>query len=173
MSIRAQLIGVVLLTLVAAGAAWVAQGWRYDAKISQIQAQHAAVLELQAQAVVKSVEVAREIERQQTAAVESERDNAIKQNDALAADVAAGATVADRLRAELAKLRASRARTVAAAANGSNDKQSDDPIGMLIYMYQGMDSTGREVSGYADRLKIAGLACERSYDAVRASQAKK
>lgn len=163
MFIRAQVIGGAVLLTVGFGAAWIAQGWRYGAKLANLRVDHANVLEQQAQAVVASVQVARGIERRRAAAVEKERDHAIEQTQALVADVAAGRAVSERLQRELRTLRARYAGGNAAVAERGQGEQGTDTIGVLIDMYAGLDSAGREVAEYADLLKIAGLACERSY----------
>ncbi|WP_237173059.1 DUF2514 family protein [Paracandidimonas lactea] len=153
--------------LLAGIGAWTVQGWRTDAQLASLRADHAAVLEQQAQAVVASVQAARDLEQRRTAAVENERDNAIEQSTALAADVAAGRTAAQRLRRELSALRERQAGGDTASAQRGPGQSGTDAIGLLIELYAGLDGAGREVAEYADRLRIAGLTCERSYDRVR------
>lgn len=167
MSVRTQLIGAAVLAALAFGAGWIAQGWRKDAKLASQQAEHANVLEQQAQAVVASVEAARSEEARRTAVMEKERDTAIEQTEALAADMAASAAVSERLRRELSALRASHAASDAIVTERSQSQQGTDTIGLLAELYARMDESGREVAGYADRVKIAGLTCERIYDETR------
>lgn len=167
MSIRSQLIIAAVCVALGAAASWTAQEWRHDAKHARLVAEHSRLLETQANAVVESVQAARNEEQRRMAAVEKERDLVIEQNEILAADVAAGRTVSDRLRQQLDALRARYASCHSAAAERGPGQPGADPIGLLIDMYAGLDQTGREVAEYADRLKIAGLACERSYDTVR------
>jgi len=159
--------GYAAAALLAFGVGWVINGWRQEAQLARLEAAHAVLLKQQAQAVVASVQAARNEEKRRTAAVEKERDIAIEQNEALAADVAAGRTVSERLRSQLAALRASAGSGDPTAAERGQGQPSSDPIGMLIDMYAGLDEAGREVAEYADRLRIAGLACEKSYDRVR------
>jgi hypothetical protein len=166
MPVRTRLIVGAVTLAMAFGAGWMSQGWRKDAVIAANQAQHANVLEQQAQAVVASVQAARVIEQRRTAAVEKERDNAQKQKDALADDLAAGATVSKRLRRELSALRAHHASRDPTIANRGQGERSTDTVGLLAELYARMDEVGRGVAGYADRLVIAGGACERAYDAV-------
>lgn len=170
MPFRAQLIVAAVLAALAFGGGWMVNGWRMDAKLASLQADHASVLEQQANAVVASVQAARQIEQKRTEIVESQRDIAIEQNEVLATDVAAGAAVSERLRGQLSALRARHASRIATPANGGQGEQDTDAIGLLIDMLQGMDGAGRELAEYADRLKIAGLACERTYDGVRDAQ---
>lgn len=156
--------------LVCGAVAWKIQAWRYDAVLANQSAEHAAVLAQQALAVVESVQAARAIEQRRAEFMEQERDHAIKQNEALAADVAAGRDVSERLRRELSALRARYAGINTGAAERGQGEQGADTIGVLIDLYQRLDQTGREVAEYADRLRIAGLACERSHDGLRPTQ---
>lgn len=159
--------GYAAVGLLVAVSVWTVQEWRHDAKHARLVAGHSRLLEEQAIAVVESVQAARQIERQRAAAVEKERDHAIEKNVALAADVAASRTVSERMRTELNSLRASHASGNTSAAAGGPSQSGADAIGLLIDMYTGLDQAGRDVAEYADRLRIAGLACERAYDAVR------
>ncbi|MDS1141706.1 DUF2514 family protein [Pusillimonas sp. SM2304] len=140
-------------------AGWKVQGWH-------LRAQHATVLEQQAQAVVESVQAARKIEQRRTAVLEKERDHAIEQNEALAADLAAGAAVSERLRRELGTVRARHGSSDTATANGSSSEQGTDTIGLLAELYARMDEDGREVTRFADQLRIAGYGCERIHDGL-------
>lgn len=55
---------------------------------------------------------------------------------------------------------------VACASGASESKQGADPIGVLAELLVRADERAEEVAGYADRLRIAGESCERSYDAI-------
>ena len=142
-------------------------GWRLDAQLARLQADHAELLERQAQAVVESVQAARKEEQRRVAAVEEQRDIAQRENDALAADVAAGRTVSERLRAELDALRARYAGRDTATTERGQGQPGTDPIGLLIELHAGLDEAGREVAEYADRLRIAGLACEVAWEKIK------
>lgn len=168
MSVRTYLIGAALCVAVGASAAWFVQGWRYGAELAELQAAHATVLEKQAQAVVVSVQAARDIEQRRTAAVENERDHALEQTQILAADLVAGRAVAVRLRRELGALRARHAGGDSASTDGGTGEPGGDPIGVLAVVLGELDDRAGAVGGYADQLRIAGLACERAYDRVRA-----
>jgi len=173
MPIQFKLIAAAVVAVVGFAGGWMANGWRHSAKLASVEAAHAQLLELQAQAVVESVQAARNEEQRRTAAVENERDIAIEQVEALGADVVAGRTVSDRLRTELNALRARHASRDTAAADGSPGQQSVDPIGLLIGVLEGMDAAGREVAEYADRLRIAGFACEAAYDSLGFSSSRR
>lgn len=149
--------GYVAAAALAGVAAWVVQGWRYDAKISRMTTQ-------QAVAIADAQEKARKIEQASQAAMEEVAKNADEKIASATADADAARNSAGRLRTELARLR--RASEVAAASRPGKSESGIDTIGVLIDVLEGVERNGREVAEYADRLKVAGLACERSYDAV-------
>ncbi|HCN72071.1 MAG TPA: hypothetical protein DIS96_10265 [Pusillimonas sp.] len=150
--------GYVAAAALAGVAAWVVQGWRYDVKISRIEtAQATALADAQANA--------RKIEQASAAAIEEVAKNADEKIAAATADADAARDSAGRLRAELARLR--RSSEAAAIASPGEAESGIDTIGVLIDVLEGMERNGREVAAYADRLKVAGLACERAYDSVR------
>lgn len=164
---RTQLIvGAVAATL-AFGAGWMVNGWRWDAKLARTESQHSRVLEQIAHGTVSATQAARAEEARRTAAVEEQRDIAQQRAQALEVDVAAAADSADRLRRELDALRRRGCTCDTAAADRGSGEQGSDTIGLLIDLLTGVESAGREVAEYADRARIAGLTCERTYDAAR------
>lgn len=155
-----------LLSAVFAGlAAWTAQGWRYGAKISRIETAHAKQDQERADAALAAVEAARNEERRRTAVMEKARDEAQEKARAAAAD-------ADGVRTELGRLRR-HANTLAraavardpAAAVGSPPRASS--VDLLAYMLSRVSDRAAELATIADRARIAGLTCERSYDEMR------
>lgn len=164
---RTQLIVGAVALVLAFGAGWAVNGWRLDARLARAEGQHAQVLEQLAQGAVASAQAARAEEARRTAAVEEQRDIAQQQAQALAVDVSAAADTAGRLRSELDALRRRGPACGAAVADRGPGQPGTDPIGLLIDVLTGMESAGREVAEYADRLKIAGAACEAVYDSMR------
>jgi hypothetical protein len=56
----------------------------------------------------------------------------------------------------------------AAPASGGEAAPGDgDPIGVLAGVLERADATAAELADFADRSRAAGLACERSFDALR------
>src|SRR5690606_18068151 len=98
-----------------------------------------------------------------------QRDLAQAKLDGLALELAAGAAVSDRLRRELDALRRRGGTCSATAANGGSRQPDTDTIGVLIDLLTGMESAGREVAEYADRLSIAGRACERAWNRLQSA----
>lgn len=163
--------GYVAAALIAAAVAgvssWKVNGWRYEARLARAEATHSQMLEQIAEATVLSVQAARAEEQRLAIELEKQRDHSRKQTEALTADLAAGRTASNRLRKELDALRARYASIDTGASGRGEGQQGADPIGVLIDLYAGLDQSGREVTEYADRLRIAGLTCEQASDAVR------
>lgn len=153
--------GYAAAAIVAGVAAWWVQGLRYDAKISRIETVRAIAL---AEAQAK----AREIEQARVAAIEEVTKDADEKIAAVQADANAAADSAKRLRSELTRLR--RAADNTAAAGSSQGQPGADPIGVLAVVLGELDDRAGEVGRYADRLKVAGLACEMAYDSLRSGQ---
>ena len=165
MSIRGYLITGAITAVLAGGAAWTAQGWRYGEKLASDQRDHALVLEKLAQATVASVEAARNLEQRRTAVVEKARNDAIQLAVAARNDASARATAELRLRQRIGQILAdARSRDPALADGGPTTGAALD---MLAYVLgRAIDRAG-QLAQYADDARIAGLTCERSYDGVR------
>lgn len=117
----------------------------------------------QAVLIAQAYERVREIELQRQAAIEVIRNDALLQIEQIEMDRDSADATSERLRKELARYRTNTAN--ACAATGGPSVQ--DPIGVLIGVLEGLESTGREIAEYADRARVAGNACERAYDSVR------
>ena len=129
------------------------------------QAQYKAGYEIahkdQQAAVAQAYERVRDIELKRQAEMEVIRNEALLQIERIEMDRNSSDATSERLRKELARYRTNTAN--ACAATGSPSAQ--DPIGVLIGVLEGLESTGREIAEYADRARVAGLACEQVYDA--------
>lgn len=156
--------GYVAAAFAGAAVTWIAQGWRYGAEIAELQRQQAEENDAQAQATVAAVEAARTEERRRTAAVEKARDDAQTLAAAAAADATGARDERDRMRA--------RANTLARAAVARDPVLAEgSPAGaaafdLLAYMLGGAVDRAEALAGVADRARIAGLTCERAYDAM-------
>lgn len=151
--------------LLVGGAAWTAQGWRYHAEIAGIERDYAKAKDDEAQATIAAIEAARTEERRRTHAVEKQRNDAQKRAAAAAGDAA-------RARAERRGLLERADALVGAAARRDptltdGSPSGSDAIDMLAYMLGRVSFRAEELAGIADRARIAGLTCERSYDAMR------
>ncbi|WP_280817548.1 DUF2514 family protein [Variovorax sp. TBS-050B] len=81
---------------------------------------------------------------------------------------ASAAGAANSLRAAAAGA-AGRARARACAPAPSSGQPSGDPVGLLVDVLGRADKRAGELAEYADRLRIASVACERSYDGLTKS----
>ena len=152
-------LGVAVLALMAlsAAGAWQWQGNRYERQISDIRAASAEAARV-AQAQARSEE-----QRRQTA-IEGIRRDAQEQIAAVAADAAAADDAASRLRARVAKL--SRRPASCAGATGGGEAASETGM-VLADVFARLDQRAGELAAAYDRARIAGLACEAAYDAVK------
>ena len=117
----------------------------------------------QAVLIAQAYERVRDIELQRQAEMEVIRNEALLQIEQIEMDRDNADATSERLRKELARYRTSATNTCVATGGPS----AQDPIGVLIGMLEGLESTGREIAEYADRARVAGLACEQVYNAAR------
>ncbi|GAA0238117.1 DUF2514 family protein [Castellaniella daejeonensis] len=143
--------------LIAGPAVWTAQGWHYDAKISGMERD-------QAQQIADAQALARATEQRRWAVREEIINDAKTQTAAALADADRARAASERLRQQVARLSAA-ARNPASAGE-SQGQSGADTLDLLVRLLSGLDEAGRDVSGFADQLRIAGLACERGYDSL-------
>lgn len=149
--------GYAIVLAVGLALGWIVQGWRWGADVAGMKRD-------QAQALTVAHEQARAKEHEWAVKLNKVESDAQKQERDAAARLAASDDTLGRLRGELAATK--RRASSAAAAPRRQSKPGDDPIGVFADMYGRLAERDRAVSDYADRLRIAGLACERSHDEV-------
>lgn len=118
------------------------------------------------QKLIEAEKKQRDIEAQRDKDINEVATNAQAQINALSADLAASRASADGLR-DAAAVAARRARARACAPNPGKGEPDSDPIGVLADVLDRSNERRREVADYADRLRIAGAACEAAYGALR------
>ena len=163
--LAAGLAVVVLMALSAAGGAWV-NGALWATDLATAKQEHAEALsaiehrQLQAQAQARSEE-----QRRQTA-VEGIRTDAHHQIEQAKADAAAATARADSLQQQAARVasRSSCAPSHSGATTGG--PTTNAPALLLADVLQRIDARAGELAAAADRARIAGEACERSYAAL-------
>lgn len=162
---RGYAVVALLVAGVVGGSAWTARGWLADASEAKAASDRDKERLAEAQAKMTAIEAAREEGRRRTAEVEKARDDAKKQAAAAVASAASARTEHNRLR--------DRADALARAASGRDPAAADgspsgaDAVDLLAYMLGRVSERAAEVAGIADRARIAGLTCERIYDALR------
>lgn len=147
--------GVLALTF---GAGWrlSAASWRADlAELRETYAETGRLAE----------KAERTKERTRTDNVNQEANHAQAQINTLEPAVAGGRAAADRLPVA-ARAAARRACPSPAAANPIPAQSGPDALDLLAEVLHRHSRELVEVGEYADRLRIAGVACERSYEAV-------
>lgn len=65
------------------------------------------------------------------------------------------------------RVRLATAVAAARAAPAGGSEAAGDPIGVLADVFQRADDRAAVLADFADRSRVAGLACERSYDALK------
>lgn len=106
-----------------------------------------------------------EEERRHIAHQEIERASAQRTQAALA-DARAAATARDRLLLRVEALVAAAREAASHPGPAALGAPAGDPIGVLADVLRGVDERAGILAEYADQARIAGLACERSYDAL-------
>ncbi|AQW29024.1 DUF2514 family protein [Ralstonia syzygii subsp. celebesensis] len=136
-----------------------------DTKVFQAERTKAALDAARVQ--IKAVDEARIEEQRRTKKISEIADEATQQVAVARADARAAGAAADRLRERVSQLvAASRAADNSAAAGASAGQPGGDPLDVLVDVLSRTDGAAGQLGEYADKLKAAGLACERSYDAL-------
>jgi hypothetical protein len=154
----AGLVALVLLAMaVSAGGTWKVQDWRMGEKLAGIE-------KAQALAIAEAGNVAREEEQRRQAAVNKEASDAREQNRAAAVDASVADAAGDRMHADANKLAATACGDTGATQRGASATRAAMVLSDLL---QRADKRAGELAAAYDRAKIAGLACERSYQSLR------
>ncbi len=98
------------------------------------------------------------------AAINEESRHGQEQIAALESELVGVRADGERLR-DAIRAATSRARDVPGAAAAGQGQPDPDPIGMFSDLLERADRRAESVAEFADRLRISGLICERSWDA--------
>jgi hypothetical protein len=133
------------------------------------QAERTATALDAALAQIKAVDNARIEEQRRTAAQTEVANAARKETEGARADARAAGDAAGELRKRVDQLlAAARAGSNTTSAVSRPGERGGDPLDVLVGVLERSDRASGDLAEYADNLKVAGLACERSYDALRA-----
>lgn len=149
-------VGAVAFAL-GAGGAWKLASLHYGEQIATLERDHAAASEA-AQAQARERENAL---RRQLKEVETQADEKRKK---LESDLANARRAASGLQVELDKVRAESARSGAGTTDECETARAT--TGMLAELLAELDGMAGIYAEAADRARLAGLTCERSYRAV-------
>lgn len=145
----------ILIACVAFGLGWLINGWRIGYQIEELKKEHLnAVVESQIKAQAKYVA---QVEEAGRIAYEAEKQKQKALNDARNADA-----VAKRLREQL---RNRTGNTCSAISDRSETTSAGGDV--CADMFARLDDFAGRVAAFADRSRVAGLACEKSYESLR------
>jgi hypothetical protein len=160
----------LLLALLVAGIGLAVHGYgqaRFKAGQELVQGRWDAQTVRQQRAAIQA-QAAAAAETQRRLGAQKEIINATSaQLDRAQADADAAGRAGQRLRADLAAYIAThRGGATSSAAAASAGASTGDALDVLAQLFSGADDTAGELAQAADRARVAGLACERSYDAL-------
>lgn len=134
-------------------------------RIDHAHASLAKVQQEYAEAAQKAEREARAEETRRQAIVDKEASDAQARIVQLEADAAGARDSAERLRAAVSNA-VSGARKGSKPADASQGKPGADALDLLSLVLARSDADAGELGLYADRLRSAGLACERAYSGL-------
>lgn len=171
----AALVGVVVITLalrywyLLAIAGLVALLGVQQVRINHAHTKYAQLEAWHAESARQAEASARSEEARRQAIVDKEASDAQTRIAQLEADAASARDSADRLRAAVAAA-VSGARKSAKPAEPSPGKPGADTLDVLSLVLARSDADAGELGLYADRLRSAGLACERAYNGLQSTK---
>ncbi|WLH76809.1 DUF2514 family protein [Pseudomonas sp. FP2335] len=151
------LVAILLAMVISAGGTWQVQDWRYGEQLAEIERDHAVALK-------GAGDEARKEEQRRQASVNKEASNAREQNKAAAVDAGTADAAGDRLHVEATQFAATACGDSGAAQRGASATRAAMVLSDLL---QRADKRAGELAVAYDRARIAGLACERSFDSMR------
>ncbi len=114
----------------------------------------------------KAADLARRESERKQQLFDDEAAAARSEKQALEADVVRLADVADGLRGDLANFR-KRVKQATQPANGGKGQRDPDPVDLLAILYQRADAEAGVLAESLDRVRSAGILCERLSDKAR------
>jgi len=151
-------LGAVVLAVATFGSAWKIQGWRYESKIAALHSAHAQALAA-AQATARAIEQQRQTDMERVSHETEQK---------LAAVVVAERAAADERVRDVAARYAKRQRAATEnTAPASQCEASAAAARMLAELLGELDELAQVYAREADRARVAGLACEAGFDALR------
>jgi hypothetical protein len=161
------LAGTALVAALAGTAGgWLARGVIADRDIAELQSSIAQERQRHAQAAQEAEAKARQVEQARAASIERiERESFIR-TEAIKADARRANDAALRLRDHVARIAASNHApgNSAATADSTPTDSASDLLGIVLTR---IDERAGELAAYADNARAAGIACVKSYEALR------
>ncbi|HCP54602.1 MAG: hypothetical protein CMK72_00985 [Pseudomonadaceae bacterium] len=151
-------IWVALVLIVAGMGAWT--GWAVSD--NHWQAQHSKYVAGVERAAKEASDQARSEEQRRQAAIEGIRKDAQTKIDASAVDATVAGATADRLRAELARIK----RASSCSGTASGGEAGTNQTALLADLFEEVERAGRAMAEEAQRRGDSGANCERAFDAL-------
>ncbi|TGV10784.1 DUF2514 family protein [Alcaligenaceae bacterium 429] len=164
MPIKSGLTGAAIAAAIFLSGWWV-QGWRYEARLSDLKAQHSLELAARMTDVAHAEALARQIEHELTEAMEIRDRETQEQLEQIA--ITERSTADQRVRDAAKEYAARYRRDVALATAAAEREAADTAIRMFTELLGELDGLAEIYAAEADRRRVAGLACEASYDGSR------
>jgi len=153
-----RLAGLLLAMLIGGAGAWHVQNWRYEGRLAELAS-------AQAQAIASAERLARTEEQRRQAVVEKVQSDAREQIKAAKADAGHADTAGQRL--HIAAGVVARSGDGACGSGAAQRGASATRAAMVLSdLFQRADKRAGELAAAYDRARVAGLACERSYDGI-------
>jgi hypothetical protein len=130
------------------------------------RARHAEQMQAMFEAARQAGEQARTEERRRTAEVQKAADEAHQALERARADAAAATDAGQRLRDRLASLTATCGRASGDAGPAVSGPSAVATADLLADVQRRLDEAADGIARHADAARAAGLACQRSYDAL-------
>ena len=150
-------VAILMAMLISVGGTWRVQDYRYGEQLADLG-------KSQALAITEAVEEARSEEQRRQASVNKEASDAREQNKAAAVDAGTADAAGDRLHVE-----ANQFAVTACGYPGTTQRGASATRAAMVLsdLLQRADKRAGELAAAYDRARIAGLACERSFDSMR------
>lgn len=157
-----------LAAVLALAMAYGAGRWQQSAHDkARFAAERTAAALVAAQARNQAVDAVRAEEQRRTFEQRKIVDDATQQAEAARNDKRAADDVARRLQLRVDELlAAARAAGNPGTPRAGAGQPGGDPLDVLVDVLRGADQAAGEMAGYADQLRVRGLACERAYDSL-------
>ena len=150
-------VAILMAMLISVGGTWRVQDYRYGEQLADLG-------KSQALAITEAVEEARSEEQRRQASVNKEASDAREQNKAAAVDAGTADAAGDRLHVEANQFAVTACGYPGTTQRGASATRAAMELSDLL---QRADKRAGELAAAYDRARIAGLACERSFDSMR------
>ncbi len=155
-----------LAAVLSVSATLTVDSWRYGARISDLVASNARVMQSYSDRAYAAEQAQRTEETRREAEKEALTNEARTQLAAAQAAATRAAVQRDSLRQQLAAYVASSRSASQDPAAVGRSPDARDPLDLLSELFSRADDRAGELAAYADVLRVAGDACNRQYESL-------